>query len=110
GDHRLPVYRHLPVLRVLVAEQFYRPAVLGVARLDKRGGAAHQNIAQAAPILVIGVYEQRHLWVRQDIAHALEAGGGYALGLVVEGYVEALSIKGVADRHDVRAARGVGGS
>src|SRR4030095_401763 len=63
-----------------------------------------------APVLVVLVDHHAHPRILADVAHAPQALGGDALGLGVDGGVEAASAPRIAERHDEWLARGAGGA
>ena len=64
----------------------------------------YQDIAQARPIIVILINDQRDFRPRLDVAYAPQLTRGNALGLLVQRNIEARSIKGITDRYNMRVS------
>src|SRR5207302_10842514 len=64
----------------------------------------YQDIAQARPIIVILINDERDFRPSLDVAYALQLTRGNALGLLVQWNIEARSIKGIIDRYTMRSS------
>src|SRR5947208_16117273 len=70
----------------------------------------YQDIAQARPIIVILINDQRDFSPRLDVAYAPQLTRGTALWLVVQWNIEARSIKVISDTYNIRASVRVSGA
>src|SRR3712207_5667476 len=109
GDDRVLLYPHPLVLVVFAAQEPHGVSVLPGARLQKPSLPADHDEGQEAPVLGVTVGDEGDARVLEDVSHPLEARRRDTLGLLVEGDVDPAGGTGVADRHDVRLPRPVGG-
>src|SRR6266536_3784469 len=64
----------------------------------------YQDIAQARPIIVILINDQRDFRPHLDVASAPQLPRGNTLGLLVQWSIEARAIKGIADGYNIRVS------
>src|SRR6266566_6221754 len=68
----------------------------------------NEKIAQARPVVVILVNNQRDLRTSRNIAYPAQLAFANALGFFVQGGIEVGAVKGIADRYNVRFTLCVG--
>src|ERR1700694_2806029 len=68
----------------------------------------NEKIAQARPVVVILVNNQCDLRTSRNIAYPAQLVFANALGFFVQGCIEAGTVKGIADRYNVRISLRVG--
>src|SRR5262245_9685768 len=106
GNHGMLGDLHRLKLRVTTAQESLRLVVLHALTQDV-GVTMEHHPAKPAPILLIAIDHDGHLWVLGDVPQALEASGP-ALGLFIDRYVKRRGGDNEADRHDVGHGASIG--
>src|SRR3954463_15944644 len=70
--------------------------------------ALNKKIAQARPVVIILVNNQRDLRTSRNVAYPAQLAFANALRFFVQGGIEAGAVKGIADRYNVRFTLCVG--
>src|SRR2546422_5577036 len=98
---RSPVEPHGAVLRVLGSQEVHGQRAHGP--LGHEGGPTlDDHPGEPRPVLVVAVYDERHVRILLDVAHASEVTASDTLGLRVDRREAGASIEGVADRDHER--------
>ncbi len=76
---------------------------------QNRRGSRDKNIRQPAPLLLVAINDEGHLGIFFNVTNALETVWCHPFRLFIDSRKELFTVKGKADRNDVRLAFLIGG-